>query len=61
MFDYIVCKGAFRRIEFHRVRFHFTLILSGFYNDRGGKVESNCTQGIGQTVRTSQRTTYLLM
>jgi hypothetical protein len=37
LFEYIVYKGAYRRIEFNRVRFHFTPILSGFYNERGGK------------------------
>jgi hypothetical protein len=39
LYEYIVCKGALPRIEIHKLRFHFTLILSGLCNDRGDKNE----------------------
>jgi hypothetical protein len=65
LYVYIVVTVALPRIEFHKLRFNFTLILSGFYNDRGGKTEGYSYQVhtgcILLTVRTAQRTTYLLL
>jgi hypothetical protein len=65
LYEYIVCTVALQRIEFHKLRFHFTLILSDFYNDRGGKNEGYSYQVyigcILHTVSTAQRTTYLLL
>jgi len=42
LYEYIVCTGTLQRIKFHKLRFHFTLILSGFYNDQGGKLKNIC-------------------
>jgi hypothetical protein len=39
VYEYIVHTPAVPATQFHKLRFHFTLILSGFYNDRGGKNE----------------------